>query len=558
MSRRIIIGLLVLLILGAVIWLLYRSGFREGNVILEISAPKEAAAGEEIEYKVVIENKNSFDLRDVKLSFSYPEGAVGFNEEGQPLNSRINHLGLTELESRSKKEFVLKAVLTGGKGEIKKASANLTYNPSKIKSVFQKKAEASTVIFKNSISLTLSGPPNIISSQTVQISLDLRNETENDFENLEAVFSYPDGFSFKKATPAPDGGNNVFRIINLSKGEGVRISIEGEISGFEKEGKRFIAVLKKRIGDRFFDFQKEEILLTVSTPLLTTEVLVNNSDDYLAAPGERLKYTISLANNSNNNFSALELSAKLEGQMFDFSTIKSSGFFDQNSRTIFWNAASEPFLSNLASNQKGEVSFEIELKDDFPKVFAKNYSLKVSSLIQTSSVPPDFNLDKVSASAELITKIKSKTEFTAESFYNDSVFSNSGPTPPRVSQKTTYTIHWKIVNKGSDLTNVKVASVIPIGISFENRTKTAPTQSGLEYNPSTGQIVWSIPTIPAGTGVTTPAFEAVFQVGLTPSVNQVGQTPEILKESVLEAVDNFTKEKINLTKPGITVETVNP
>ncbi len=554
MRRRIFIGIIVLLVLGISIFLLYKSGFREGQVILKIEAPGEVVSGKEIEYKLIVENKNNFDLRETKLSFSYPEGAIGLDENGKPLNSLLSNLDLDSLKSREKKEFILRALINGEKGETKKAKANLTYSPSNLNSVFQKNAEASTTISKASISLTLSAPPNVLSGQRVQVSLDLRNEIGNDFENLQVKLSYPDGFTFRKGTPLPSEGSDIFNLASLKQGDGQRITVEGDISGFEKEGKRFTAALRKKIGDRYFDIQKTQILLLVSTPLLSTDVSINNSKDYIAGAGDKLKYTIKFANNSNNNFSALELSVKLEGQMFDFASLKSNGFFDQNTKTILWNAAAEPLLSNLAPNQKGEVSFEINLKQDFPRAFGKDYSLKASSLIQTSSVPPDFDLDKISASASLITRIKSKTDWTSKAFYNDSVFSNSGPIPPRVGQKTTYAIHWKIINEGNDLTNVKVISFLLPGISWENKFNVIPSQSDIRFDPSLGRVSWTIPTVPAGTGIVFPVFEAIFQIGITPGLNQVNQAPEILKETKLEAVDNFTKESVNLNQPGINTQ----
>ncbi len=542
---------MVLLIFGTAIFLLYRSGFREGNVILKIEGPEEAASGEEIEYRIIIENRNNFDLNDTRLSLSYPGGTIWFNQDSQPLNSPINNLDSSGLESRERKEFILRAVLTGEKGEIKKAKAEFTYSPASIRSVFQKSAEAGTTISRVSVPLILSGPPNVLPGQSVQVSLDLRNETEKDFEDLQVVFSYPDGFSFKKASLLPGQGNNVFNLPLLKSGEGLRITVEGDISGFEKEGKKFFASLKKKIDGKFFDFQKVQVLITVSSPLLVLDVSVNNSKSLIAETGDRLNYEIKFSNNSDNNFSALELSAKLEGQMFDLATLKTSGFFDQNAGTILWNAAAEPALANLAPNQSGEVSFEIDLKPDFPKTLAKNYSLKAGSSIQTSSVPPDFNLDKITASAELVTKIKSKADFFSRAFYNDPVFPNTGPNPPQIGQKTTYTIHWKIVNEGNDLTNIRIVSSLFPGISWENKTKITPGQPDLNYNPSTGQISWSIPTVPAGTGTVSPVFEAVFQIGATPSVNQSVQDLKILKEAVFEAVDNFTKEKINLSQPSL-------
>lgn len=553
MKRRAIIGFFILLILVISVFLLYKSGFREGQVVLEIEAPEETVSGIEVEYKLVLENKNNFDLRDATLVFSYPEDSIPL-EGGQPFNSLKKTFDFDTFESRSRQDFSFKAILSGDKGQTKKAKAILTYSPSNLNSVFQKNAEASTTISEVIVSLDLSAPPGILSGQTVQISLDLRNESDEDLGDLQIIFAYPDGFSFIGANPVVSEDNNKFNLDSLEAGAGKRITIDGRITGFEKEGKRFTAVLRKKIGERFYDLQKAQILLTVSSPLLTTEISVNGGQNYTAELGENLKYTVKFSNNSNNHFSALELSVKLEGQMFDLASIKSDGFFDQNNRTILWNAAAVPALADLGPNQNGEVSFDVKLKNEFLKSFSKDYSLKVGSFIQTSSVPPDFNLDKITASANLVSKIKAKTDFTVQAFYDDSVFSNSGPTPPQVGQKTTYTVHWKIINEGNDLTSVNVLSFLLPGITWENNFKTTPSQPNLSYNPSTGRLSWIIPTVPAGTGIVSPTFEAVFQVGITPSVNQVGQSPELIKEVSFEAVDNFTKEDIKLSRPAINTQ----
>ncbi len=547
----------ILLILGTVIFLLYQARFKEGQVFLKIEVQEEAASGEEIEYKVIVENRNNFNLTDSKLSFFYPEDSTPLRD-GEPLDSLLANLDLGTFEQRSEKEFLFKAIITGEKGENKKAKAVLTYSPSNFRSVFQKTEEAITTISRVSVSVSLSAPPNILSGQTVTVFVDLRNETEKDLQDLQLALSYPEGFIFKKAMPSPNERNGIFNIASIKAGEGVRVSVEGEISGFEKEGKTFSAVLRKKTGDQFFDLQKSEVLLTISSPLIRSEVLINDSKSFAAKAGDRLKYTIKFSNDSNYNFSALELRAALDGQMFDFATLKTNdGFFDQNSRTILWNAAASDDLGNLPPRGSGEVSFEVNVKQDFPKTFGKSYSLKVTSLIQISSVPPDFDLDKVTSSAEMMVKVGSKVSFTAKAFYNDQAVQNSGPVPPRVGQKTTYTIHWKIVNEGNDLTNARVESFLPPGVSWENEFKLTPSQSQIRYDPSLGRVSWLITTVPAGTGAVSNVFEAIFQIGITPSINQVGQAPEITKESSFEATDNFTKEKINLSQPAINTQTVS-
>ncbi|MFH1222839.1 MAG: hypothetical protein V1647_00675, partial [Pseudomonadota bacterium] len=47
---------------------------------------------------------------------------------------------------------------------------------------------------------------------------------------------------------------------------------------------------------------------------------------------------------------------------------------------------------------------------------------------------------------EFVTKVSSKMELVQKGYYQDEVFGNSGPVPPRVGEPTTYTIMWYVKN----------------------------------------------------------------------------------------------------------------
>lgn len=557
MKRWIILILLIFVFLGAVIFFLSRGAFNQAQVRLALEAPESIIAGQELEYKVKIENKNREELEDVKLTLFHPDDSIVLNEAGSPLNSTVQNFNLGILNPGETREINFKAIITGERGEIKRVRALLTYSPSNVRSVFEKEGQAATTISRLSIPLTLVGPPNVLPGQNVQLILDFRNETENELGDLRVVFIYPDKFNFQRAVPSPSRASNSWSIPSLKANEGKRITVEGAIFGFEGEAKRFTAVLQKKIGNEFFDFQKIETQLAIATPLLTADILINEQENYIARTGERLEYKLKFSNNSSHNFSAVELRARLAGEMFDFSTLETNGFFDQNTKTILWNAAVEPLLSNLGPGKVGEAKFRIKLRENFPNTFGlKEFFVKVNSTVETLSVPPDFELDKISATDELLTRVSSKVSFVSRAFYNDSQISNSGPVPPRVGQKTTYTVHWELINQGDDLVNAEVSSFLLPGITFENKTKIVPQNSELSYNPRTGKVNWTISTVPSRSGIASPKFEAVFQVGLIPGTNQVNRAVELLKESEFKAVDNFTKEVITLEQTGITIQSI--
>lgn len=543
---------LLLVIFAAINFLLRRVPFREGNVLMKIELPETVVAGEKMEYKIKIENKNKVSLLNSKLTVFYPEKSIVLNQENNPVDSLVDNIDIGTIESKSEKELNLKSIITGEPGEIKKIKAVLTYKIPKSKTVFEKTTEEGLTISRLRIPTTFVGPPNAISGQSIQLIFDFRNEGEDDINDLRVKFIYPDGFDFSKSSPLTSEDNNIWNIAVLEAGNGKRILVDGRISGLENETKSFIAILQRKIGDKFVDLQRNSTQLVISNPLLSVNISVNNKEEFIAQAGDVMNYIIKFSNNSSNNFSALELKASLSGAMVDFSTVDTDGFFNETTKTILWNAAVNPLLSNLGPNQEGEVRFKIKLKNDFPKVFgSKNLFVKVDAVLETPTVPPDFHLEKVSAKDSLITKISSKLDFESLAFYDDSDIRNSGPVPPRVGQKTTYTIHWRIINEGNDLVNVRVSSFLMPGISWEDNFKASPNQPDPVYDSRTGEVVWSLPVVPAGSGSYLPKFDLAFQVGLIPGSNQSGKNMEILKDVKFEAVDNFTNKSIVITKPGI-------
>lgn len=542
--------IVLLIVIGIVSFWFGRSSFIEGRLKLEVEAPEEITSGQEVVYKVKIENNNEVNLINPKLSFFYPSDSVVLDEQGNVRDVSVVTIDLETLGEDQKIEKEFKAFVIGDRGNIKTARALLSYRPENIKSVFEKQATASTTISQVSVPLSLAVPPNVLSGQNIEITLDYRNEGKEDINNLRIKFDFPAGFSFISVEPAPTLSPNIWEIPALKQGAGSRIKISGAISGQEKEVKVVSATLQKKINNRWVDFQKISGQMTIAKNFLDVGITVNESSSHIAEFGEELEYKIVFKNSSDTAFKALKLEAKLEGTMFNLATIRSNGFFDQASRTIVWNEAVEPKLGNLAPESEGQVSFRVKLRTSpsGTSFSAKDFSIKVRSVLETLQVPPNFDLEKVTAQHEIITKIATQANLSAKAYYNDPDWNiNTGPVPPRVGQKTTYTIHWEVGSISSDLSNAKVKSFLPPGVNWENKVKVNFGATQPEYNIGTGEIVWSIPNVPSGTGLKTPNFEAIFQISITPSENQVGQEPLLIKETILTGIDAFTSKTITVS-----------
>ena len=67
------------------------------------------------------------------------------------------------------------------------------------------------------------------------------------------------------------------------------------------------------------------------------------------------------------------------------------------------------------------------------------------------------------------------------------------------------------------------------------------------YDSAIREVSWTIPSVPAGSGVLTKASEAIFQIKVIPSSSQVNQDIDLLGNTIFTATDAFTGENISFS-----------
>src|SRR3989338_2671752 len=360
---------LLALLLAIVSFLTFWFGspsFSESGVKLEIEGPTQVSVGDEVVYKLKYSNETKLDLNNMTFKFTYPDDSVVL-KNGAVAKDLSETFTVDQLAPGQEEEKEFKAFLVGDRGNIKTAKAEISYRAGDLKTAFQKNTSFSTTIIGLPISLTLSAPPNSVPGQVVNYVLDYRNESNDDIYDLRFEFDYPDGFSFQRSTPSPNTGNYIWLVPVLKKSNGGRISITGPLNGKEGETKNILVLLKRKIGDQYVNYEKAETSSVIADSLLNAEVLVNDSSDYSAFAGDDLNYVVKYSNSSNYNLVGVNLTIKLEGEMYDISSLDTKGgYYDNSNNTITWNASTVSDFANLAPNKKGQVSFRIKLKNSIP------------------------------------------------------------------------------------------------------------------------------------------------------------------------------------------------
>lgn len=541
----LIITIIFILIAGAaIIW--GRHSFSRAKVQIDIEVPEDIASGEGVVFTIEYKNNNRVNLYDAYLIIDYPLGT--FSSEGKEIYQEQKKLEVIPRKSQGEESFKVRFV--GEKGDVKNLTARLDYRPQNINSRFENSTIFRIEINSVLIGLDVQGSEKTIADQEVNYLIEYENKTDDDILDLKIELTYPEDFEFTSAEPSPEPveGNNIWQIDLLKSGEKRTINLKGNLDGEEGESK----ILKTAIGrienNIFIQYSQLEFITQIApSPILVLLEIEGVEEGCKINPGQKLNYKVEFRNNTDIALEELILRVYFEDNIFDFKELKLGGigFFDSRENMITWSGAEVSALDLLEPNQSGQVRFSVEIKESLP-IFSftdKNFQARILAEIETLTVPVKFSISELRVERELVCKINTELDLKTKVYYYEPEpgIINIGPIPPKVNQLTTYTVHWQISNTSNDLENVKVWAILPQGIGWQNYYINKVSGSSVNYNERTKEVIWEISKVPSGTGVILPVYELIFQIGLRPSVNQVGQVPTLINESSIEGKDSFTE-----------------
>lgn len=540
-SSIVFFSVIILSGAGFYFWL---TSFKKSQVDFNISGATQAASGEPVFYNISYWNNTNQVLQNAVLTVRYPQDA--FVPGGKVIYSI--DLGNIGIGGGGKQEVNLAFI--GPDKSIEKLEAVLSYKPQNTSSVFQNETVKEVAINGSSLTIDFKTPESVLPNARNNYTVHYKNNTGKVFKNVSIEIEYPSEFNFVSSSRPPSKGNNVWSLGDLNPGE------EGEISvmGVLRNVKDVIFNLGIGINDggKFYKFVQNSAQVGLANIPLKLDISVNGESGLTANPGDFLRFKIRYENAADIAFSDVVLKVKLDGLMYDLSTLKTGGFFNGQDNTITWNAGNAPNFKSLASGESGELEFNVGVKPRYViRTFRdKNFLLQISATMETPTVPPPLTVKSLSITSDLALKVNTRAELKTKGYYYDSVIKNSGPLPPKVNQTTTYTIHWQITNYSSDIDNAIVKAIIPEGVKWLNN-KTGAGGATLEYNDRTNELTWNVGKLAAGTGILLDPYEVIFQVALTPPITKVNQVVPVVGESILTAKDVFTGNDISVTVPAL-------
>lgn len=550
MLKKILIGSFIFFIaaLGIASYLFFGGGniVSSENVDISVLGPVSIAGGEELSLQISITNKNRAPLQYTDLAVEYPEGTHTPDDVTKDLPRYRTSLG--SIKSGETVNHIVRAVLFGEEQSVKRVKFSVEYRVEGSNAIFVKEATYDVTVSSAPINLSLETLTEVNANQEMTLRVQVHSNANISIDNVLVRLEYPFGFEPKSATPKTAYGNNVWDIGTLKPGENVSFEVVGVMRAQDNVKKIFSAHtgIQSSTNEReiatIYSSSFAEVLVKKPFIGVTLALDGDTSDTHIVSPGVPVKGELTWMNNLTTQIADAVIEVNIDGDTIGKNSITvDRGFYNSNTNIITWNKTSLGELAVIEPGAVGRMNFSFTplllLSGSDASIRNPEIRIVVSA---RGTRPSDSGAEAINESLARTVKMNSSFQISSRAVYYTGPFANSGPLPPRAGQTTTYTILWSITNSSNDISRAKVSAFLPSYMKWAG----VVSSNDVTFNQGTGEIVWNIGGVDAGMGTTRPAREVSFQVALTPSVSQVGQSPALVNTIVLTGVDNFTNTTI--------------
>ncbi|MFA5133208.1 MAG: hypothetical protein WC459_00135 [Patescibacteria group bacterium] len=551
-KKKILIGLIVFFgLIAFVSWMgifvfSKFGGSAADNLKLSIVGEEKPVAGKEIEYEVRYKNNDDFPLAAAELGLFLPKSFIMSGSEPVLASKNTFKIGTLEIGGEGVLKFKGKFFSTDGTKEV--LQAVLTYKPANFNSNFQKVSNMEVVISGSTFDGSLEGPDKLSAGDTATYNLSYQNKSEEAFDRVAIDAILPQDFMISTTTPTI-GKNNRWEIGKLEGGKEGELEIKGSFASGAK-GQQDV-VLRLGIIDEsggFLPLIEKKIATEVVGSDMVTTFMINSTDNFTAAKwGETLNYSITYKNGGNKTLYNVKFSTAIIGTpneqgkpIIDWQSLKDANHGKVSGNEITWSKNEIAGLSQVKPGQEGTIDFSVKIINKPVNPSYKDY--KIDSILSSEiERVGDVVVKRQLQSNKITAFLVSDAEFTSQARYYDSNNNlvGSGPVPPKVGQKTTYKIYWKLTNSMHELDDIKISADLSEGVVFSNSNADA---GSLALDSSLKKIIWSLNLLPNSANT----ISGQFDLSITPLESDVGKALDLLANIEFTAKDKSTGGTITI------------
>ncbi len=502
-NKKAVLGAVFLILISALALFCFfryqgKQSFDQKKVKINVEAPNDIASGEDAVFDLKYENNANVNLINSRISLSIPKEFIFVSSDKEVKKEEaVLTWSLGNIPSGSSGSVKLFGKIIGELDKEYYFSSKISYTPENFNYEFESSNENNGVKVKISsvpFELSVQSPERIINGDAVEYGIDYKNTSNHSFKFVSIDLELPEEFIYDSADIEPNKKEEKFlswNIENLASGASGKFTVKGKIQAAEEGDKEMkIWLSASEDGEKTFEYIRKSAVIKVEKIPITIKQLINGAEEYFAEKGEELEYIIKFKNVSGKELRGLVINSALVGEV-DLDSIEvNNGSYDKKTNKIIWSGFNVPKLASFASEEEGEVSFKVRLKDyiEIKKPNEKNFVIKntvsISSFNSGSESP---NIEKIIASNESGVKLGASLFIKAKGFFNDDGrIKNEGKIPPQTGEETNYLIHWNLSSLFNDLSNVRIISILPEGVNWTGNYITSDGKISLSEDEKNG------------------------------------------------------------------------
>lgn len=532
-------------------------GVDASNVDILVNAPLTISAGEPLELELSIQNKNQVTLRSIDLEIQFPDGTRTVTDVGvdqKSVSETIDSIAVGEIVKRNHE-----ALLFGEEGEKKEITIGMVYQIDEATTVFRKEKKIDVIIKSTPVRLTVTNVKEITSGQELVFGVELVSNSTQTLKNVMVQATYPFGFRYTGSSLSPQEDKKTWIIPTLAPKETITFDVKGTIAGQNNDDTYFTFLVGLEDPGKNAPqvvFSSKNKIVSIARPFLDVDLTINDSSASNIVLDPEVLHTANLSfrNNTGSSLQNVAIALLIEGSSIYKDSIRvAEGFYQSLTNTIAWDQTTSKSLELIAPGASGGTTFTFQGLGDKSDYITINPEATFTINVKANRNPENQVSDFIENS--FVKKIRFNTEVKLEgmSEYYSSVFTNSGPIPPKAEQKTTYTALLSLQNTSNAISGGVVTMRLPNYVQYEGQHY--PTTETITYDKVTRLVTWNVGTIAPKTGYAGGASRRLaFQVSIVPSISQAGSSPDLVENITLRGVDAFTQAEIEKRINSITTQ----
>ena len=514
--------------------------------------------GEEFFYFIRFRNPGKTIYKNVGIEVIYPENFVFIDSIPQPSKSN-NFWDINNLLGFEDGEIKIRGKIVAPVNTTEVMSARIRYMPENFSSEFKKSASLTSTVFDLGFFVDFDYLANVLAGDENELILDIKKEdyanlsnfrlTIDPLENLEFISGEIDTGEEELSKEMSEKLNEIkFRQVKpgswifeeLIRSLDFRFKIKYRFTK-KRSASEILKINFENIAasQNIYNFLNEELEIGIMNSDLNLDLLINGTQDEQAFnQGDHLAYSVIYQNNGEAKMENVIIMVVLEGEMFDWNSLKFTQEGKRKENMIIWTHENIPGLASLAPLDEGKINFEIDLFDSSEG--KSNYELKSYAQFNIGN-KEEFRENMDRQSKVLVNKINSDLVLEEDLVYfnANNIPVGSGPLPPQVGVQTSFRIFWNLSDNVHELENVVVRTTLPEYVEWGGSARASV--GTIFYDDVNHSVLWRVGRLP----VSVIRTNAEFSINFTPSVDDKDKVIALLTETSAGAQDKETGGEIS-------------